>query len=56
MSLKYLIGSCITQRNDSVTIGKDFHSSSATNLVFLWNDEVLPAPVRTWKEGSDVVI
>ena len=35
-------------------IEKDFHASHATNLVFVWNAEVLLAPVRTRKKGNDV--
>ena len=56
MSSSMVKGLCISQRNDSVTIGKDFHAYHATNLVFLWNAEVLSAPVSAWNDvvGNDV--
>ena len=45
---------CIFQRNDSMTLEKDFHASYATNFGFLWNAEVVSGPVRAWKESNDV--
>ena len=46
----------ITQRNDSEFTGKDFDASQASILVFLWNAEVFPAPVRAWKKDNDAKI